>query len=92
MSETNQHEIEYQIPYQIPYKEEALELIHIGAQASFLALALKNAGMGNFFRADSIYSWVKNEAEDNNRTELLLLCRATAAYIEKLKSEGTPNE
>lgn len=92
MSETNVHEIEYQIPYQIPYKEEALELIHIGAQASFLALALKNAGMGNFFRADSIYSWVKNEAEDNNRTELMLLCRAVEAYIENLQSEGTPNE
>lgn len=88
MSETNAHEIEYQIPY----KEEALELIHIGTQASFLALALKNAGMGNFFRADSIYSWVKNEAEDNNRTELMLLCRAVKVYIEKIKSEGTSNE
>ncbi len=88
MSETNAHEIEYRIPY----KEEALELIHIGTQASFLALAMKSAGAGNFFRADSICSWVKNEAEENSRTELLLLCRATAAYIENLQSEGTPNE
>lgn len=88
MSETNVHEIEYQIPY----KEEALELIHIGTQASFLALALKNAGMGNFFRADSIYGWVKNEAEDNNRTELMLICRAVKVYIEKLKNEVASNE
>lgn len=88
MSETNAHEIEYHIPY----KDEALELIHIGSQASFLALALKNAGMGNFFRADSIYSWVENEAEDNSRAELMLLCRAVKAYIEKLKNEGTSNE
>lgn len=71
---------------------ETMQLLHFSTLSLALGMTVKSAESGKIEESSGMLAAVEQAAEKEKCEAVTNLCRAVKVYIEKLKSEGTPNE